>query len=591
MQPKLLSSTKKNTFHRLLIFLLPYKKTFIIGLLLTFISSILNPIRPYWIQSIIDNEIAAGNTSALRISILGVAMLVILQAVLMYFQIVTTHTLGQNILNDMRNTVFEHILHLKVQYFDKTPIGILQTRTISDIQTLNNIFSEGLVTIGGEFLQLITILILMFITSWQLTLLVLAIIPLLVIAIYVFKKNVNEAFNRVRKYVAELNSYLQEHITGLTITQLFNKEKREAQNFDRINQLHQKAHIDTIYYYSIFFPVVEFMAALALAIVVWHGTQEVLQENITFGVLVAFLMYIQMFFRPIRMLADQFNALQLGIVSAERIFKVLDTQDFILDPQQPQNNPNLFHKPVSITFENVTFGYNPLHPVLKNISFHVCAGTTTAIVGATGSGKTTIFNLIKRFYEIEQGKILIDNLPVQSYTQAELHKAIGVVMQDVFLFSGSIYDNITLFNPHFSLSQVQKAAEIIGIHSFIMQLPQGYYFRVGERGATLSAGQRQLIAFVRILLYNPKIILLDEATANIDSQTEVLIQNALTQVLSHRTCIIIAHRLSTIQRADQIIVMRKGEIVESGKHDELLQKNGYYKKLFMYQYASFSPTY
>jgi ATP-binding cassette subfamily B protein len=472
-----------------------------------------------------------------------------------------------------------------MQYFDRTAVGALQTRTISDIQTLNNIFSEGLVTMGGELLQLVAILILMFLTDWQLTLLTLAIMPLLLVVTYIFKKKVNEAFNRVRKYVSELNIYLQEHITGIAITQMFGKEQREAENFTKINSLHKKAHIDTIYYYSIFFPTVEFIAALALALIVWYGTLGALEERITFGILVAFLMYIQMFFRPIRMLADQFNALQLGIVSAERVFKVLDTEEFIAEPAAPKNSRNLFLHPTSITFDNVTFGYTPEELVLKNISFHVEPGSTTALVGATGSGKTSIINLLKRFYEIQEGQIRVDGVDIRDYAQAELRQALGLVMQDVFLFSGTIYDNITLFNHEISLERVIAAAQKIGVHSFIMQLPNDYNFQVGERGATLSAGQRQLLAFLRIMLYDPKIILLDEATANIDSETEALIQKALSQVLAHRTSIVIAHRLSTIQNAEQILVMRKGEIIERGKHETLILQDGYYRKLFMYQYA------
>jgi ATP-binding cassette subfamily B protein len=579
------NAAKKNIFRRLLLFILPYKKTFFWGLFLTLITSILNPIRPYLIQCIIDKEVAVGDFIGLRLSIIGIIALVVVQSILMYFQLMTTNKLGQNILNDLRNILFAHLLKLRMQYFDRTAVGALQTRTISDIQTLNNIFSEGLVTIGGELLQLVAILLLMFVTDWRLTLLTLAITPLLLIATYIFKKKVNEAFNRVRKYVSELNAYLQEHITGIAITQMFGKERREAENFTKINALHKKAHIDTVYYYSIFFPTVEFIAALALALIVWYGTLGALEERITFGVLVAFLMYIQMFFRPIRMLADQFNALQLGIVSAERIFKVLDTEEFIAEPENPKNSRNIFLQPTTITFENVTFGYKPEEPILKNISFHVEAGSTTALVGATGSGKTSIINLLKRFYEIQQGRILVDGVDIREYAQAELRQAMGLVMQDVFLFSGTVYDNITLFNHEISLERVIAAAQQIGAHSFIMQLPNDYNFQVGERGATLSAGQRQLLAFLRIMLYDPKIILLDEATANIDSETETLIQKALSQVLAHRTSIIIAHRLSTIQNADQILVMRKGEIIERGKHEALILQDGYYRKLFMYQYA------
>jgi ATP-binding cassette subfamily B protein len=568
----------------------PYKRTFWVAVALTLMGSLLNPLRPFLFQYTIDNPIAQGNIAGVRWWILFITGTVLLQAVLQYYQTWTTNWLGQNIMNDLRRQVFSKILSQRIQYFDKNPIGTLQTRTISDIQTLNTVFSEGFVTMIGELLQLIGIVGVMLWIDWRLTLVGLSIMPLMLLSTYVFQKLVRRAFDRVRKYVAALNAFLQEHISGMLVTQIFNREAEEYKRFKDINKKHMKAHLDTVLYYSIFFPVVEIVAALALALLVWYGAGSVLRGEVTFGVLVAFLMYIQMFFRPIRLLADQFNTLQLGIVSAERIFKVLDTDETIAEPADAAGAQVLQQAPAAIQFQDVHFAYNPGEPVLRGISFEVPAGTTTAIVGATGAGKSSVVNTLLRYYEIQQGSIRVAGHDIRQVQQDALRGYMGLVMQDVFLFGGTIAENITLFNTDIPLQRVQEAARRVGAHHFIEQLPGGYHYRVGERGATLSTGQRQLLSFIRVLVYDPKILLLDEATANIDTETEELIQQAIATVLAGRTSIIIAHRLSTIQKAQQILVMHKGEIVERGNHQQLLAQGGFYKKLYLMQYAAKQPA-
>ncbi len=571
---------------RLVGFVKPYSRLFWLGLGLTLIGSVLGPLRPYLFQYTIDGPIAKGDIGSLRYWIAIITISVFVQALFQFYQTWFTNQLGENVMNDMRKQIFSHILRQRVKYFDNNPIGTLQTRTISDIQTLHTVFSEGIVTIVGELLQLVGILALMLWIDWKLTLVVLSILPLILLSTWVFQMRVKVAFDRVRKYVAQLNAFMQEHITGMLVTQIFSREAEESKRFNAVNKQHMKAHLETVLYYSIFFPVIEIISALALALLVWYGAGSVLSGEITFGILVSFIMYIQMFFRPIRLLADQFNTLQMGIVSAERIFKVLDTDEAIKDANHPVGPEVLQQNPASIQFENVHFAYNADEPILKGITFEVPAGTTTAIVGATGAGKSSVINALLRFYEIDKGNIRIGSTELRSLRQADLRAATGLVMQDVFLFSGSILENITLFNATIPFSRVQSAAERVGAHRFIEQLPGGYQYKVGERGATLSTGQRQLLSFVRVLVYDPRILVLDEATANIDTETEELIQEAIAAVMHGRTALIIAHRLSTIQKADQILVMHRGEIVERGNHQALLAQNGFYKKLYLMQYAA-----
>lgn len=594
---------KRGILLRLISYVRPYRRLFVSGLFFTVFLSFLNPARPYLVQYIMDYPIMEGNLEAVRFWVVILIGLLVLQVVMTYYQIWITNLLGQSIINDLRVKIFCHMTNLRMKYFDRNAIGILQTRAISDIQTLNNVFSEGLVSIVGEILQLGAILGLMFYTNWKLTLVVLSILPFLLLVVIVFKKAVTSAFRRVRKYVADLNAFLQEHITGMSVVQIFNREEREKKKFDEINRKHTKAHLDTVLYYSIFFPAIELITAFALALIVWYGAFHVLEKDLTFGTLVAFLLYIQMFFRPIRMLADQFNSIQLGIVSAERIFKVLDNQEFIADlPDGKVSIPN-FEDGIQIDFKNVFFAYNKPEEkenlkidvsletladnqwILNDVSFSVKANTTTAIVGATGAGKSSVINILMRFYEINSGDILLNNVSIADFKSSTIRESMGLVMQDVFLFSGTVYENITLGDESISRESVIQAAKVVGVHDFIAKLPGGYDFKVGERGVALSTGQRQLLSFIRVLVANPRILLLDEATANIDSETESLIQHAINTVLSNRTSIIIAHRLSTIQKADQIIVLNKGIIVEKGSHQELLSLNGYYKRLFLLQHG------
>jgi ATP-binding cassette subfamily B protein len=466
-----------------------------------------------------------------------------------------------------------------LKFFDNTPIGRLVTRNISDIETLADVFSEGLAAIIGDLLQLVTILGVMFYIDWKLTLVSLCTLPLMVISTYVFKEKIKVTFNDVRNAVSNLNSFLQEHITGMNIVQIFNREKREFQKFEEINKEHARAHIRSVLYYSIYFPVAEIIQAIGIGLVVWYGAVGVLGMDLQIGVLISFIMYLQLFFRPIRMIADRFNTLQMGVVSSSRIFKLLESKEHIDNEGSFAPEKLKGH----IELKNVWFAYVDADYVLKDINFEVKPGQTVALVGATGAGKSSIINLISRFYEISKGSISIDGHNIRDFELGILRKHIGVVMQDVFLFSNTIYYNITLGNPEITREQVMYAAELVGAKRFIERLPGGLDYNVMERGATLSVGQRQLISFVRAMVYNPEIIILDEATSSVDTETEELIQEAIDKMMKGRTSIVIAHRLSTIQKADKIIVLNKGEIVETGTHDYLLDLGGYYTQLHQMQ--------
>lgn len=542
------------------------------------------PATPYMFQYVLDNPTVRGDVDEVRMWVLIILGVLVLQSAVMYVRTMLTGWLGQSIIRDIRIQVYRHISRMRAKYFDKNPVGMLQTRTISDVETLNDVFSNGLVSIMGELLQVLSIFAIMMFVSWKLTLVVLITLPLLLVATNIFKNTIKASFQGVRKYVSEMNTFLQEHISGMLVIQIFNREKVEMERFEDINGKHRDANLKSVLAYSIFFPVVEIISALATALLVWYGVGNVLEGQITFGALVAFLLYINMFFRPIRMLADRFNTLQLGMVSAERIFAVLDTEDRIENGGQLESVPGQ-DGALEIAFRRVWFAYNDQDWVLKDVSFDVEAGHKVAIVGSTGAGKTTIINLLSRLYEINRGKICINDTDINDLKLESLRSMIGLVLQDVFLFSGSVYDNITLNNPNISLETVRAAARHVGADRFISQLPGGYDYNVQERGATLSSGQRQLIAFARVLVYNPRILILDEATSSIDSESEELIQTAIEKVMAGRTSIIIAHRLSTIQKADQILVMDKGEIMERGNHQELLEQNGIYKRLYLLQFA------
>ncbi|MCS7085819.1 MAG: ABC transporter ATP-binding protein/permease [Bacteroidia bacterium] len=550
---------------------------------MTLLLSFLGPARPYLIQYVLDVPLALGDAAGVRFWMAVVVALTLAQALVHYWQISWSHRLGESVTDDLRRQVFNHTLGLRSRFFDRMPVGALQTRVVSDVETLNALFSEGLISIFGELLQVFALLALMLYTDWRLTLVSLLPLPLLVLATYVFKLKVNAAFQRVRKAVAELNTFLQERLTGLSVVQIFDQERREYEKFKVINARHRDAHLDTVFYYSVFFPVVELIAALSTAALIAYGSGAVVEGRTTFGTLVAFIMYLTMLFRPIRILADRFNTLQLGLVGAERIFNLLDTREFIADGEEeyfPVVSPK-------IEFRDVRFAYvEGGREVLKGVSFVVEAGTTTAVVGATGSGKSTLVNLLMRFYEFEQGQILIDGRDIRRFKIECLRRATGWVMQDVFLFSGTILDNVRLFDSTMDETRVRRAAELIGADAFIERLPGKYRFEVGERGINLSTGQRQLVAFMRVLVHDPRILLLDEATANVDPESEAMIQRAIALALNGRTSIVVAHRLSTIQKADQILVMRGGEIVESGAHAQLLAMDGYYAKLYRLQYAT-----
>jgi ATP-binding cassette, subfamily B, multidrug efflux pump len=560
-------------------FVKPYKAQFYFLVFLTIAMAVLAPTRPYFIQIAIDDYVAMGDGAGLVRIIYILVGLMVLQALVQWAHTYYSGWIGQVIIRDIRVRLYKHLLKLRLKFFDNTPIGRLVTRNVSDIETLADVFSEGLAAIIGDLLQIITILGVMFYIDWKLTLVSLCTLPLLIISTYVFKEKIKVTFNDVRNAVSNLNSFLQEHITGMNIVQIFNREQREFEKFKDINREHRTAHIRSVLYYSIYFPVAEIIQAIGIGLVVWYGAVGVLGLELQIGILISFIMYLQLFFRPIRQIADRFNTLQMGVVSSSRIFKLLASTDNIANEGS--------HKPEkikgNIRLENVWFAYVNEEYVLKNITFEVKAGQTIALVGATGAGKSSIINLISRFYEINQGQIFIDGTEIREYELGTLRKHIGVVLQDVFLFSNTIYHNITLGNPSITREQVLEAAENVGARKFIERLPGGLDYNVMERGATLSVGQRQLISFVRAMVYNPEILILDEATSSVDSETEELIQESTEKMMKGRTSIVIAHRLSTIQKADRILVLHKGEIVESGTHDSLLELGGYYTQLHQMQ--------
>lgn len=563
-------------------FVTPYKQRFYILVALTLLLAVLAPTRPLLIQKAIDDYVTLGDAAGLmRMTYLLIGLLVI-HALVQFGHTYLSGWIGQVIIRDIRVRLFKHLLKMRLKYFDNTPIGRLVTRNISDVETLSDVFSQGLAEIIGDLLQLVAILGVMFYVDWQLTLVSLCTLPLLIISTYIFKEKVKVSFNDVRNAVSNLNSFLQEHITGMNIIQVFNREEREYEKFQSINKEHRKAHLKSVMYYSIYYPVSEIIQAMGIGLVVWYGATGVFDMEIKVGVLISFIMYLQLFFRPIRMIADRFNTLQMGVVSSSRIFSILENDEQI--PDEGANSPESVKG--EIEFKNVWFAYNDEEWVLKDISFNVKQGETIALVGATGAGKSSVINLISRFYDINKGSIAIDGSPIKEFDLATLRQHVGVVLQDVFLFSDTIFQNITLGNPDITKEQVLYAAELVGARRFIERLPGGLGYDVKERGGTLSVGQRQLISFVRAMVYDPEIIILDEATSSVDTETEELIQGAIEKMMHGRTSIIIAHRLSTIQKADKIIVLNKGEIVEEGKHEVLLKQDGYYSQLHEMQLNS-----
>jgi len=569
-------------FRRVIQYVTPYKSVFYLAFFLTVFLAGVGVIRPILIGQAIDVYVIGNDAEGLLYLTLIIVGILFIEAAAQFYQTYYSNWLGQSVTIDIRSKLFNHITSFNLKYFDKTAIGTLVTRCISDIETIAQIFSQGLLTIMGELLKLIVVIAVMFAINWKLTLLSLIPIPLLIVALVVFKNAIKKAFQEVRTQVARLNAFVQEHIVGMAIVQVFNREEKEKEKFVAINRQHRKAHINSVWAYSIFFPVVEILSAISLAFLVWWGVGGALRGEVTPGDLVTFILFIYMLFRPIRQLADRFNVLQMGMVGSERVFKVLDTEAHIEDAGTLNSGIT-----GDIEFKNVWFAYSDEEWVLKDISFKVKEGETVAFVGATGAGKSSVINLINRFYEFQKGDILINGTSIRDYDINYLRDKIAIVLQDVFLFSDSIRNNISLYNDEITIDQMKEAAEAVGASEFIEKLPESYDYDVKERGGMLSVGQRQLISFIRAYVYNPTILILDEATSSIDTESELMIQRATDRLTENRTSIVIAHRLSTIQKADRIIVMDNGEIVEQGSHDELLtNEDGYYKKLFDLQFKS-----
>jgi ATP-binding cassette subfamily B multidrug efflux pump len=562
-------------------FIQPYKLRFWFLVLLILCTAGVSPVIPLMIRFTLDHYVSLNHLADLMQQFMLMIGVLLLQTSLQFSTSYLAGFLGQTVIRDIRVQLYAKIVHLRLSFFDATPIGRLVTRTVSDIETLNDVFSEGLASIAGDLLQLFLIIGVMFYTDWRLTCVILATVPFMIFSTYVFKEYIKKSFNEVRLAVANLNSFVQEHISGMMIVQLFHAEKRELAKFNVINQEHRDANIKGILAYSVYFPVADVIAALGSGLVVWMASTYILREEITVGTLTAFIMFINLFFRPIRMLADRFNTLQMGIVSTERILNLLDSTDYI------QNNGSILADNLrgKIVFRDVCFAYQEPETVVKHVCFEVAAGKTMAIVGATGAGKSSIIGLLARMYDCQNGAIEIDGVALPEYEIESLRENIAVVLQDVFLFSSSIAYNIHLGDTRITQEKMEEAAKAVGVHGFIMSLPGGYAYEVMERGATLSVGQRQLISFVRAMVRNPKIIVLDEATSSVDSESELMIQQAIATMMKGRTAVVIAHRLSTIRNADEILVMDKGEIKERGDHDELLKQGGLYSTLYHLQFS------
>jgi ATP-binding cassette, subfamily B, multidrug efflux pump len=583
---------KKKKFNTALLFRIlslakPYIGIFITAAVLAVVLAPLSSLRPFLIQQMVDEHIFKNDVSGMTTLTAILIGLLLLETGLQYTFNLITSWLGQSVIRDLRVRVFKHISSLNLSYFDKTPIGQSTTRTINDIETINAVFSEGIITIIADLLTLVVVLGIMFWTSWKLTLVCMTVLPFLIIGARWFKNEVAKSFQIVRNQVATMNAFLQEHISGMRIVQIFNAENQERDKFREINRKYTGANLKAIFAYAVFFPLVEIVSAAALGLMVWYGAKGVIQNHITLGVLVAFPVYLNMLFRPIRMLADKFNTLQMGMVAAERVFNLLDDTNNL----EKSGSKKVSQLRGDISFKNVDFSYDGGNYVLKNVSFNIKPEQTLAIVGSTGSGKTTITSILNRFYEIQKGSITVDGVDIRDYDLQSLRNRIAVVLQDVFLFSGSVLENITLRDATIPREKVIDCAKIIGAHAFIERLPGGYDYEVMERGATLSMGQRQLISFVRALVFDPDILILDEATSSIDPETEGVIQYAIEKLIAKRTSIIIAHRLSTIRHANNILVMDKGEAIEFGPHDKLiLNENGRYRELYEMQFASVLNT-
>lgn len=579
---------------RIMHYVKPYNNTFITSAFLTIFLAASALVQPILIRKTLDDYILKDNYPGLVFMVELMVAQLIIQTAAQYWQTYLTNSLGQSVIRDLRIDIFNHITSMRLKYFDRTPIGMLITRTVSDLETIADIFSEGLISIMGDLLLVVAVIGYMLYTDWKLALITLIPMPFLLLSTYVFKEAIKSSFQEVRTQVAQLNTFLAEHISGISIIQFFAREDQEMRKFKAVNTKYRDANIRSNWYYSIFFPVVEILFAVCIGLLVWYGCKRILSDQeikslsaspkgITPGVITGFIVLLNILFRPIRQLADKFNTLQMGMVGADRIFKVLDTDEVAVNNGKLQPATLLG----DIQFKNVWFAYNDENWVLKDISFHLKPGKTLALVGATGAGKSSTINILNRFYEIGKGSVLVDGVDIREYDVNFLRSRIATVIQDVFLFTDTIGNNISLNNQAITREQIIAAAKDVGAHEFIERLPGGYDYNVMERGATLSAGQAQLISFIRALVYDPTILVLDEATSSVDTETEVLIQNAITKLMQGRTAIVIAHRLSTIQNADKIIVLDHGEIMESGTHQELLRiENGYYRKLYDLQFNS-----
>lgn len=583
-------STKKNVdysvFKRVLKYAKPYQVGFYVTAILSIVLAVVAIVRPVLIQVTIDDYIKGMDSEGLFTMTIILICVLVADSILQYFYTLLGNLLGQNIIKDVRSEVYHKVINFKLKQFDTTPIGRLITRTVSDIETIAEMFTGGILVIIADLLKIFAVLGYMFYTNWALTLITLIPLPILLFATYVFKTVIKKAYQQVVEQVSQLNTFVQEHITGMSIVQIFNREKVEMDAFSEINKKHRAAHIKTVWAYSIFFPVVEILSASSLAFLVWYGLGEVAQKQASAGEIFAFVLFIYMLYRPIRQLADRFNTIQRGIASMERVFNVLDTKSTI------ENSGTIKTENLegNIEFKNVWFAYNDENWVLKDVSFKINKGECLALVGATGAGKSSIINLLGRYYEINKGEIFIDGININDFELENLRKFMSIVLQDVFLFSDTVHNNITLYSETITKEQVINAATKIGANDFIEKLPGGYDYDVKERGAMLSVGQRQLISFIRAYVHQPNILILDEATSSIDSESEELIKHATSILTEDRTSIIVAHRLSTIKNADKILVIDKGRIVEEGSHNDLIKIDGYYKKLYDYQFKDKTET-